>query len=149
MILIAISLITARRLNRKAEREATELEAYISLIGHIRLSVECFSLPISEILVRADEDLLHACGYDGEMPPRELEKIFPASGEGGEGVRIMKEFSHLFGRGYRDEQLRICDYCTALLEKKRNTLAAELPSRKKLNITLCVAAAAAAVILLI
>lgn len=52
------------------------------------------------------------------------------------------------GKGYREEQLALCDYYVAVLEDRRASIASQLPLRRKLNSALCVSGALALVILL-
>ena len=54
-----------------------------------------------------------------------------------------------FGSGYRDEELRRLSYYEKELSDELQRLSGELPSKKKINLTLCISAAIAIVILMI
>ncbi len=137
-------------LNRSAQGTLGQVEGFLRLLQGIRLQVECFSLPIGEILARTDRSILSACGWRRERSPHDLRELL-----GGcvitdsETERLLLEFSSEFGKGYRQEQLNRCDCCLRQIEKRKEELAGRLAGKKKVNLTLCTASAAAVVILLV
>ena len=140
----------SRRLNEKISRDHQRIEKYILLLRYIRSQIDCFALPICDILERADKALLAGCGWEREEPPSSVEDMLGEASVEDEGARgILLEFCKDFGKSYLDEQIRRCDHFISLLDERRNALAKDLPRKKKLNSTLCISGAVAVIILLI
>ncbi len=149
-MLVLSGVAGAYYMNRAASAALSQVEAHLSFLRYVRLQVECFALPVSEILRKCDRELLVACGYERDLVPRNLEELF-AGIEHWDPVceSTMRGFSVEFGKGYREEQVRSCEYHAELLEERREALSARLPERKKLYSTLCVTSALAMVIILL
>ncbi|MBQ8849429.1 MAG: hypothetical protein IJ011_03735 [Clostridia bacterium] len=127
-------------LNRRASAALQRAEAWAALIGKIKSEVECFSLPISAILSRVDGDLLISCGYAAQRAPRTLsELIGKMRWADRETERIARGFISDFGQSYRAEQVGRCAYYLSLMEGRKEELRSELPSKRRLNSTLCLA----------
>jgi hypothetical protein len=119
-------------------------------LRYVRSQIDCFALPICDILGRADRALLSGCGWEKEEPPSSVEDMLgEASVEDEDALGILLEFCKDFGKSYLDEQIRRCDHYISLLDERRNSLAKDLPRKKKLNSTLCISGAVAMIILLI
>jgi hypothetical protein len=65
-----------------------------------------------------------------------------------ETYRVLQSFGAGLGSGFRDEQIKRCDYYIELLREKRTQLESELPARVKTNGAIWMLCAAGAVILL-
>ncbi len=140
----------AYTMNQRAAHTLKQAEGWLSLLRFIRTQVDCFALPIPQILSRVDHARLLCCGYEGQTPPRSLEELFlRCTIRDGEVERIAKSFVGEFGKGYREEQLRSCEYYCELLAARRDALAAQLPARRRVTSTLWISGALAVVILLI
>ncbi len=150
-LILAISGgVGAYLMNRSASAALTQVEGWISFLRYVKLQVECFSLPISVILKRCDPNIFRGCGYFLDVPPENLEELVQRCSVRDETNReIIDGFAKDFGKSYREEQIRRCEYYLSLLEARRNFLVTQLPMKKKLNSTLCIAGALAIVILLI
>ena len=150
-VLLALSGVAgAVWMNRRSSMGLRQADGFLALLRYVRNQVECFALPVSEILRRCDPRVLSECGYASESVPRRMEELVEACRvEDRETVAYMARFSAEFGRCYRDEQVQSCEYYCSLLLSRRNALAGELPGKKKLHSTLCVSGALAMVILLI
>ena len=150
LILSVSGMLCAACLNRRAEGRLSEVSGWIALLRFCKVQIECYSLPMGEILGRCGGEMLSACGYLGEIAPRSFEDLLRASAwRDGETERIVRGFCEEFGRGYREEQMRGCDYYLSALEAHREGLAKRLPAQKKMNTTLSVCAALAMVLLLV
>lgn len=149
-ILSLCGVLFAAHLNRNAERHLREAEAWIALLRFVKAQVECFSLPMGEILCRCDADILRNCGCFASVPPKSFSAMLEVSAFcDDECEKIARAFAEEFGRGYRDEATRGCDYYLAQLEAYKNALAKKLPAQKKMNATLSVCGALAVVLLLL
>lgn len=149
-LLSLCGVLSASALNRRAERRLREVESWILLLRYVKGQVECFSLPMNEILARCEREILQNCGYVGTVAPKSFLALLDASSlHDADAAKTVRAFAEEFGRGYREEQTRGCDYYLSLLEARRRTLAEKLPAQKKLNSTLCLCAALAIVLLLL
>ena len=129
-------------LNRRAERTVDRLDAWIALLRLTKNQIDCFSLPVPDILARCEPSLLARIGWDGEEHPKDFQGLCEAvrgSLTTEEGERIAEGFCDEIGKGYRAEQIRTCDYSIGLFCAERDRLLAELPRRRQRNTTLCMA----------
>ena len=135
-------------LNRRASLSLGRAEGWERLIGLIKREVECFSLPISDILARTDGELLALCGYTGKAVPKDLSELVAGTAFcDAETMGIAQGFAAEFGKCYRDEQVGRCAYFLSLMEERRRKLASEMPARRRLNMTLCMSGSLCALIL--
>ena len=113
------------------------LDGWIDLIQYIRAKIDCYLMPIGDILSASDRPLGTLCGIDGEHA--DLSAILRASRAflDGESLRLLRGFIDEIGTTYREEQLRRCDYYVSALRMQREKIAAEFPSRSRLSVTLC------------
>ncbi len=138
----------AHLLNTGARRTLCGVEALLEFMRFLRSQIDCFALPLGEILARCPTEILESCGCTGERP-RTLGELLSQCDVEDLGARAAFErFCKEVGKGYRDEQLALCDYCIGEIEARRSVLSGVLPSRKKVNSALCVAGALALVIIL-
>ncbi len=120
------------------------LDSFISLIFYIKGQVDCYSMPIADILSGAPAEILQKCGYVEGMSLADMvseSKMYL----GDEGYRLLYCFSSEFGGTYRDEQIKRCDYYIEALTEERKNMAEEIPKKSKtygtlaICITLCLA----------
>ena len=150
ILVLLAGLEGARRLNRSAEEDLARVDAYLSLLKYVRTQIDCYALPIGEIFGRCSEELLYTCGWSQKGSPSTVDELFSCNKiSDKEAKNVIFEFCSDFGRSYREEQLKRCDSCINSLEKCRERLAGEVPNKKKLNLTLCLSASAALIILLL
>lgn len=142
--------MSAYLINAAASASLSQTEGFIAFVRFARVQVDCFSLPIGEILSSFEEKELLECGYDQKTKPKNLlEMSCSLRVYDSEAYKIFCTFASEFGRGYRTEQLRACDYYISLLEERRKTLLSSLPAKKKRNGAVCVCASLALAILLL
>lgn len=147
-LLAGSGIVGAKWLNRRASQTLFQIERQLAFLRYVNGQVACFSLPASAILARCDPTLLRDCGYTGEKVPRNFGEFFRGCRLRDEDVReILSDFCEEFGKHYREEQLRRCEYVMARLEERRAALASRLPTRKKLNNTLCISGTLAMILL--
>ena len=150
LVLILSGVGGAYCMNQAATVSLAQIEGWIAFLRYVRVQIECFALPLNDILRKCDPTLLASCGYEGKSPPETAEALLEGiSIRDGAAESILRGFFDEFGKGYREEQVRSCEYHGALLLERRETLSARLPERKKLHSTLCVAGALAVVVLLL
>ena len=137
-------------LNASASAKCEQAETLIRFLRYVRNQVDFYALPASEILHDCDEELFLGCGLYNV--PKEMSFEWLASEceiYDKECERIARDFFNGFGKCYRDEQVRECERCIAMLEDRRAVLFEQLPKKKKINNTVCIASALCLGILLI
>lgn len=131
-------------------RKCRQAEGFVALLRHIRLQIECFSLPVGKILDNCDGQILLDCGVEAtELPD------FPAL-LGGTRLYLPEEFCQLLtdfggqlGGCYRAEQLRCCDYYLERLIPLCDRLRGELQKRERMVLILPMAVAAILILMLL
>ena len=150
LLLTFSGAFAARLINAAASRSLLQTEGFISFIRFTKVQIDCFSLPIGDIIALFGKGELLRCGYEKREEPTNLSAFVEAINVSDkEAYKIFCAFASEFGRGYRAEQMRACDYYLSLLEEHRKTLVLSLPSKKKRNGTVCVCAALALATLLL
>lgn len=150
LILVCSGAFAAHVLNTGAALALKQTEGVMALLRSIKTQIDCFALPIGDILRNLDQKTLDACGYRGTACPDQLDgflencEVYDAA-----TFSVFAQFAREFGRNYREEEVRACEYYLALLEERRACLDAELPVKKKRNLTLCICAALALALLLL
>ncbi len=125
-----------------------QAEGFVDLIRNIRLQIDCFGTPIGKILSSLDEHLYRALGAPRAAP--DLHALL-----GGtlllvdrDFARLLWDFAASLGTGYRDEELRYCDYYLARLSPLAQKNRDELEKRLRLCVILPLALSAALILLL-
>ncbi len=137
-------------LNASARTALVQTEAFISLLRSLRSDIECFAMPIPKALGRCSSELYRRCGYCSDVPPWDIDGLLAGCKiSDGELKKLLDGFSGDVGKGYRDEQLALFDYCLGQLEARRQQLRDQLPAKRRMNSALCLSGALAIVILLI
>ena len=150
-VLLTLSgAIAAYVVNSVESASLSQTEGIIAFIRLCRVKIDCFSLPIGEILRGCGKKELSACGYTESFVPSDLEQLVAGCHISDAAARkLFSDFASEFGRGYRNEQLKACDYYLSMLEDHRKKLASSLPSKRKRNGAICVCASLALAILLL
>jgi hypothetical protein len=150
-IIIAVSgIVGSYVLNSAARHTLEQIEGFLSLVRHLRNEIECFCMPLPSALARCPREVLVRCGYTASDVPKSVRELVDGCVvSDGETQKAMLSFASSIGKGYRDEQLGLCDYCIELIEARRQIACEQLPSRIKRNSAVCMCGALAVVILLI
>ena len=148
---VVLSGISAACLfNSGTKQTLKQTESFISLLRFLRSQIECFSLPLPSALSRCPTEILRGCGYCESESPSSARQLMEGCCIYDDRVRrSMERFFAEVGRGYREEQLSLCDYCISQVEERRANLTSQLPVKMKVNSALSLAGAAAVVVLLI
>ena len=147
-------------ISRFERRRLEVLDAYISLIYYIKGQIDCYAMPLGDILACADPTLIAAClGVDirgrGQIPPEKMAAVpLPELLQESrlyldpESERLLTTFTGELGTVHRAEQVARCDYYIEALTRERNKLADALPARLRTSGTLAVCCAIAMSLLL-
>lgn len=133
---------------RFERRKISVLAGWSDLIWYIRSQIDCYLMPMPEILAGADRALFESCCCSEPRP--NLIAVYHASQFylDRESRRLLCVFVREIGNGYREELLRRCDYYVATLGKIREKRLEELPARTRIAAAVCLGIAATAAILL-
>ena len=160
LLLLAGGYVSAA-VSRFERRRLQVLDGYLSLLYYVKGQIDCYAMPLSDILMRADPTVLSAClGGEGGG----LYAVACLDPNGGRLLTDMIRDSHLYlepeserllltwagelGATYRAEQVARCDYYVEALTAERRKLYEALPARLRTTATLCLCATLAAAILL-
>lgn len=129
-----------------------QINAYILLIEYIKNQIECFLLPIDHIIRSCDKNIIKSCCINVDHTKVEnLESLIESADFycDEEAINLIKQFSHDFGQGYMQEQIKSCDYYRNELIKQRDKLKEKSIKEKKLRLALCLCASFSLILLLI
>lgn len=131
------------------QKRYRQAEGFLSLLRHIRLQIDCFSLPVSRILSTLPPQIRETCdipanAHDFPELLANTRLLLPA-----EACELLSSFAKELGSSYREEQLRLCDYYTARLVPYCERICQEHSRRVRLALILPIALAAALALLLI
>lgn len=126
---------------RFEKRKIAVLAGWADLIRYIRSQVECYLLPLPQIMERADPALLEACLCPGTHP--DLTSVYSASQIylDAEARRLLSAFVREFGYETREELLRRSDYYGTALGHIRAKRMEEYPSRSRVIFAVCIGTA--------
>ena len=132
----AIFYFESKRYERAKIRQA---DAFISLLRYIKKQIECFSAPISTIIDRCDKNILENCGIWTSCEQDSLGEVIGKCDFciDEEAIDTLKKFGEEFGKTYREDQLRSCDYYISELVKYKEKLAQEIPKEQKMRLAVC------------
>lgn len=117
-----------------------QTDAFVTLLRYIKKQIECFSAPISTIIGQCDSKLLEECGI---YLKGKKEMFFSQLLQNctfyidAEAIDIIKKFANEFGKSYREDQLKSCDYYISELIKYREKTVGELPKERKMRFAIC------------
>jgi hypothetical protein len=150
VLLLAFSgAFGARMINMRESSALVQNEGFIAFIRMAKGKIERFSMPLPQIFSECPSEIYRECGYVGECPTCVSHFFNGCRVCDGVSHKIFSQFCKEIGRGYRNEQIRVCEYYLTLLEDRRNALSKALPNRKKRIRTLFLSGALAAAILLV
>ena len=146
-VMISCSLC-ASYITSLEKRKIEQTEAFIELIKHIRNQIDCYSMPIEKIFLSA-KDMLLKLGIEKEIRTFSdlLSECEIESGE--EAKKTLNTFAESLGKGYRENQVKMCDGVLSELEVIRKKLTDAYPSKKKTTAALCFAGGGALLIALL
>ncbi len=163
LVLLLAGGYVSLAVNRFERRRLSVLDGYLSLIYYIKGQIECYALPIRDILARADPAVVAEClGLD---PGTEMTTLIPTllASEAPplshlvedsrlylepETERLLATFSGELGHTFRADQVLRCEHYITALGEERRRLADSLPTRLRVSTTLSLCCAVGAAILL-
>ena len=146
--IVICSIFFAISHRRFEERRLRTLDGLIALITYIKGQVDCYALPIGEILSRLPAEIFYDCNC-----PEGADSIDEIVAEcriylEEESLRLVEAFASEFGSTFREEQLRRCDHYISSLGAERRVLAEDVIKRSRVGSALWVCSSLAILILL-
>ncbi len=134
LLLALTGLTLAVSISRFEQKKLRVIDSFISLIFHIKGQIDCYSLPLCDILRSRPSglELLEGSEDLGEILYHA--RIYLDA----ETYRLLESFYLEFGSLYREEQLKRCDYYIEALGEQRRALFEDLPARQKIGSALCI-----------
>ena len=133
---------------RIVDERAKNIRALCELLRIIKEKVESFGMSACSILRELDGELMSACGYKNNEPPKDFLEFAQACDIADQGAKeILLEFFAEFGKSYRSEQIKRCEYYLERMTKQERLVCSKLPDQKKLYATLCLSLSLILVIL--
>lgn len=149
LFLFISSLMMSYRYSDSQKSRLKNLEYLIGLVRYIRTQIDCFMLPVDKIISDYTSD-------DNSQIASELKKSsFPKSAEnlknilGIEEYEVILNLSKSLGRGYRDEQLKLCEICIDSLDSIHEKHKADMQSKIKTYRAFCLLGSVMIIILFI
>lgn len=148
LLILSVGVFSAFVSVQYEKKRLTVVDGWIDLILYIRGQIDCYLLPIDDILSGGDRALFEACMSPSNAA--DLPAMLEASGIylDGDAKHTLESFVREIGAGYREEQLKRCDFFISSLRNQRERIAAALPMRIRLCATLCICLSLATAILL-
>ena len=148
LLILSVGIFSAYLSVQYEKKRLTVVDGWIDLILYIRGQIDCYLLPIGDILLGGDRALFEACMSPSNAA--DLPAILDASEIylDGDAKHTLESFVREIGTGYREEQLKRCDFFIASLRAQRERIATALPGRVRLCATLCICLSLATAILL-
>ena len=140
-----------------ANRQISEIEEAVRVTGALRLvmervknMIECYSMPIGQILKKIEPSVFEICGYKGDGTPCDLLDLAENSSVSDkESFEIFFAFAKDFGKEYRKDELLRCSMFLERMRSREQKLLKEAAKKKKVVLTVSLCVAMAIVILLI
>ena len=147
--------------NRMERKRLLVLDGYISLLRFIKGQIDCYAMPIEDILAIADPTLLSACmGEKSQeicLDDKGYMRVLPALPDmvresrlylEPESERLLNRFAAELGQTYRVEQVMRCEHYIQALGEERRKLSETAPLRVRMNSVLCLCCALGVAVLL-
>ena len=149
LLLLAGGYVTVV-LTHSERRRMRVLDGFLSLLCYVKGQIDCYAMPIREILDRADPAVMAACrGFSEDEAESRPHVLLPAESMSSlvresrdylepECERLLVSFSDELGGTFREEQVKRCEYYLEALGNERAKLADAIPVRIRVNNVLCV-----------
>jgi hypothetical protein len=126
------------------------MQAAVALVRHLREQIAVFSRPVRECLAGLPQEIASVLGFVAGEEASDLEEFLARCETLPDGAREeLKGLARSLGRGYRDEQIRLCDGVLGRLAEQEERLARALPGRQRSDRVLGVCGALVLAILLL
>lgn len=127
---------------REERRRIRLARAFCELVKHIRENIAHYMKPLPEIFRTADCPILEEHGFLGDCRERGIRLAWEKFSDSAENIlpervkRVLAEFSESIGGGYREDELNLCDYTIAELERAVREMTEDSVGKEKIYRTI-------------
>ena len=148
LLILACGILSGTFWARFERARCLQAEAFVDLIRNVRLQIECFGTPLHQILSSLDAELYRALGTP--CAPTDFEELLAKTLllVDRDFRKLLWDFAASLGTGYREEELRYCDYYLTRLAPLAQKTREEVERRTRLALILPPALSAALILLL-
>ena len=146
--LLISCILTSSYVASVEKSKIDQLEDFILLIKYIRNQIDSYSAPIEKIM-RECKDILLRLDVQEEITDFSQLLLAREIKSGDNCKNILHTFADSLGKGYREQEVKLCDVTIAELDTIRKKLTEEYPNKKKTAAALCLAAGGALLIALL
>ena len=113
------------------------IAAFTDMIEYVRDNIDHFAAPLNDIFARYTSDELESIGFLAAVRERGLAAASSeAEREGymddGEIKKVFSDFCRRVGGGYKEDELRLCEYTLSQMHKRMNEMRENYTARVKL-----------------
>ena len=149
-MIVFSAVMIASNISEKTDATIKSVSALREILEHTKNMIDCYSLPVSEILGGINFSLLIDCGFSKNMPPLDFEEFLINSHiPDSEAKELMSAFAEGFGKGYRQDELSRCSLYLEKMRSREQKLIKEASKKKNMIFTVAICASLAVVILVI
>ena len=148
VFVLACGILAGAFWARFERAKCLQAEAFVDLIRNIRLQIDCFGTPLHKILASLDEALYRSLGAPCDATDFEELLTGTLLLVDRDFRKLLWDFAASLGTGYREEELRYCDYYLTRLAPLSQKTREELEKRTRLALILPPALSAALILLL-
>ncbi len=153
-LLISSSIYYGASMIREESRKLTTADAVAELIRYIRDNIEHFMTPLPDILDSFENKTLENCGFLHEVRRLGLretaEKLSSVIGSADREVTAaFRDFCVGIGGGYKDDEVRLCDYTLERIGRRIGQMKSEHAGKVKIYRTLPPLFALSAILILV
>ena len=149
VLLLCSGILASLLLSRFEQHRYKQAEGFLALLRHIRLQIDCFSLPVSRILTTLPSQIREAATLPDDA--RDFGELLESTSLllPEDMCELLASFSTDLGASYREDQLRCCDFYITRFAPHCERMREELPRRTRLALLLPLALALSLALLLI
>lgn len=133
VIVAAVAVTLALSHSRYGERRLRTLDGFISLLFYIKGQIDCYALPLSDILESLPVKIYSDCNTpEGAVALDDMidnSRIYLNE----ESERLLEAFAAEFGSTFRKEQMRRCDHYVSALSEQRRQLFTEVERSRRVG----------------
>lgn len=149
-MIVFSAVMIASNISEKTDATIKSVSALREILEHTKNMIDCYSLPVSEILGGINFSLLIDCGFSKNTPPLDFEELLINSHiPDSEAKELMSAFAEGFGKGYRQDELLRCSLYLEKMRSREQKLIKEASKKKNMIFTVAICASLAVVILVI
>lgn len=137
LFLFVSAVLMSRRYAETERGRVRNLESLMEFVRHVRTQIDCFLLPIDQITreYKPRETSELTAILQKFSFPESIDKLRPHLHQ--EEYGILETFANSLGRGYRDEQLKLCTLCLEGLEEICTRQKKDIQSKIKMVRSFC------------